>query len=92
VNGNHEDLPVPLFPAKVLAFKHLSDFAQMQPVREPIVTGEANRAYHCAIAAGPRRRGDRKKFVSRWFDHCEISELDRKKIGRENARQLFGLP
>jgi gamma-resorcylate decarboxylase len=29
--------------------------------------------------------------ASRWFDNCEISELDRKKIGRENARQLFGL-
>jgi predicted TIM-barrel fold metal-dependent hydrolase len=30
--------------------------------------------------------------ASRWFDNCEISELDRKKIGRENARRLFGLP
>jgi 2,3-dihydroxybenzoate decarboxylase len=29
--------------------------------------------------------------ASRWFDHCEISEADRKKIGRENARRLFGL-
>jgi gamma-resorcylate decarboxylase len=29
--------------------------------------------------------------ASRWFDNCEISELDRKKIGRENARRLFGL-
>jgi 2,3-dihydroxybenzoate decarboxylase len=29
--------------------------------------------------------------ASRWFDHCEISETDRKKIGRENARRLFGL-
>jgi 2,3-dihydroxybenzoate decarboxylase len=27
-----------------------------------------------------------------WFDNCEISEHDRKKIGRENARQLFNLP
>jgi 2,3-dihydroxybenzoate decarboxylase len=26
-----------------------------------------------------------------WFDHCEISETDRAKIGRDNARQLFGL-
>jgi hypothetical protein len=43
-------------PEKVLAFKHLSDFAQMQPVREPVAAGEANRAYHCAIAARPRRR------------------------------------
>jgi len=25
--------------------------------------------------------------ASRWFDNCEISELDRKKIGRENARR-----
>jgi hypothetical protein len=50
-------------PEKVLAFKHLSDFAQMQPVREPVGTGEANRAYHCAIAARPRRRGDRMQFV-----------------------------
>jgi hypothetical protein len=33
-------------------FKHLSDFAQMQPVREPVATGEANRAYHCAMPLG----------------------------------------
>ena len=26
-----------------------------------------------------------------WFDQCEISEADRKKIGRENACRLFGL-
>ena len=30
--------------------------------------------------------------ASCWFDNCEISELDRKKIGRENARRLFDLP
>ena len=30
--------------------------------------------------------------ASHWFDHCEISEADRKKIGRENARRLFDLP
>ncbi len=29
--------------------------------------------------------------ASRWFDNCEISENDLKKIGRENARRLFGL-
>ena len=29
--------------------------------------------------------------ASRWFDHCEISEADRKKIGRDNARRVFGL-
>ena len=29
--------------------------------------------------------------ASRWFDNCEISETDRKKIGRENARRLFGI-
>jgi predicted TIM-barrel fold metal-dependent hydrolase len=29
--------------------------------------------------------------ASRWFDNCEISELNRKKIGHENARRLFGL-
>jgi len=29
--------------------------------------------------------------ASQWFDHCEISESDRKKIGRENACRLFGL-
>jgi predicted TIM-barrel fold metal-dependent hydrolase len=28
--------------------------------------------------------------ASRWFDNCDISELDRKKIGRDNARRLFG--
>jgi predicted TIM-barrel fold metal-dependent hydrolase len=26
-----------------------------------------------------------------WFDNCEISETDRRKIGRDNARRLFGL-
>jgi 2,3-dihydroxybenzoate decarboxylase len=26
-----------------------------------------------------------------WFDSCTISEADRRKIGRENARRLFGL-
>jgi predicted TIM-barrel fold metal-dependent hydrolase len=26
-----------------------------------------------------------------WFDKCEISENDRQKIGRDNARKLFGL-
>jgi len=29
--------------------------------------------------------------ASQWFDQCEISENDRKKIGRDNARLLFGL-
>ena len=28
----------------------------------------------------------------RWLDNCEISEPDRQKIGRDNARRLFGLP
>ena len=27
-----------------------------------------------------------------WFDNCEIGEIDRLKIGRDNARGLFGLP
>ena len=26
-----------------------------------------------------------------WFDNCEIKEIDRQKIGRDNARRLFGL-
>lgn len=26
-----------------------------------------------------------------WFDHCAISEADRRKIGRDNARRLFRL-
>ncbi|MGV2288123.1 amidohydrolase family protein [Trinickia sp. YCB016] len=29
--------------------------------------------------------------ASQWFDTCSISETDRVKIGRENARRLFGL-
>ncbi|MEQ1945906.1 MAG: amidohydrolase family protein [Bryobacteraceae bacterium] len=29
--------------------------------------------------------------AAEWFDHCAISESDRQKIGRENARTLFGL-
>lgn len=30
--------------------------------------------------------------MAAWFDHCEISEADRQKIGRDNARRLFKLP
>lgn len=30
--------------------------------------------------------------AANWLDSCEISELDRRKIGRDNARRLFGLP
>ena len=30
--------------------------------------------------------------ASRWLDHCEISDNDRSKIGRDNARRLFDLP
>jgi 2,3-dihydroxybenzoate decarboxylase len=26
-----------------------------------------------------------------WFDTCEIPDADRRKIGRANAAQLFGL-
>lgn len=29
--------------------------------------------------------------ASQWFDTCSISETDRVKIGRDNARRLFGL-
>lgn len=29
--------------------------------------------------------------AARWFDSCSISEADRQKIGRDNARRLFGL-
>jgi 2,3-dihydroxybenzoate decarboxylase len=29
--------------------------------------------------------------ISGWFDNCEISELDRQKIGRANALRLFKL-
>jgi 2,3-dihydroxybenzoate decarboxylase len=29
--------------------------------------------------------------AARWFDVCPISEPDRRKIGRDNARKLFKL-
>lgn len=29
--------------------------------------------------------------AAQWFDHCAISHADRLKIGRDNARRLFGL-
>jgi predicted TIM-barrel fold metal-dependent hydrolase len=29
--------------------------------------------------------------AARWFDDCPISEADRRKIGRDNARMLFKL-
>ncbi|WP_321797532.1 amidohydrolase family protein [Caballeronia sp. J97] len=34
---------------------------------------------------------ERHEDAARWFDHCEISDNDRRKIGRENAARLFGL-
>ena len=30
--------------------------------------------------------------AAQWFDTCSIAEADRLKIGRTNARTLFGLP
>ena len=35
---------------------------------------------------------EKHEDAARWFDHCEISENDRQKIGRDNARKLFNLP
>lgn len=35
---------------------------------------------------------EKHEDAARWFDHCEISENDRLKIGRDNARKLFKLP
>jgi 2,3-dihydroxybenzoate decarboxylase len=34
---------------------------------------------------------EKHEDAARWFDHCEISEADRQKIGRGNARKLFDL-
>ena len=34
---------------------------------------------------------EKHEDAARWFDTCEISENDRRKIGRDNARKLFGL-
>jgi 2,3-dihydroxybenzoate decarboxylase len=34
---------------------------------------------------------EKHEDAARWFDKCEISENDRQKIGRDNARKLFGL-
>jgi 2,3-dihydroxybenzoate decarboxylase len=34
---------------------------------------------------------EKHEDAARWFDSCEISENDRVKIGRDNARRLFGL-
>jgi 2,3-dihydroxybenzoate decarboxylase len=31
------------------------------------------------------------KFGAAWFDHADISENDRRKIGRTNASRLFKL-
>jgi 2,3-dihydroxybenzoate decarboxylase len=31
------------------------------------------------------------KDAAEWFDHALLSENDRRRIGRENARRLFGL-
>jgi len=30
--------------------------------------------------------------AAEWFDHASISEPDRVKIGRSNAKKLFNLP
>jgi 2,3-dihydroxybenzoate decarboxylase len=29
--------------------------------------------------------------AAEWFDHCSLSEADRQKVGRDNAKRLFGL-
>ena len=34
---------------------------------------------------------EKHEDAASWFDRCEISENDRAKIGRDNARALFGL-
>lgn len=34
---------------------------------------------------------EKHEDAASWFDRCEISENDRRKIGRDNARALFGL-
>jgi len=34
---------------------------------------------------------EKHENAARWFDNCEISENDRRKIGRDNAQRLFGL-
>lgn len=34
---------------------------------------------------------EKHEDAASWFDRCEISENDRRKIGRDNARQLFKL-
>lgn len=34
---------------------------------------------------------EKHEHAAPWFDACEISENDRQKIGRDNARRLFGL-
>jgi 2,3-dihydroxybenzoate decarboxylase len=34
---------------------------------------------------------DRMTELAPWFDPCPISEIDRQKIGRDNARALFEL-
>lgn len=34
---------------------------------------------------------EKHEHAAQWFDGCEISEHDRQKIGRDNARRLFGL-
>jgi len=34
---------------------------------------------------------EKHEHAARWFDNCEISENDRRKIGRDNAQRLFGL-
>lgn len=34
---------------------------------------------------------EKHEDAARWFDSCEISENDRQKIGRDNARRLFNL-
>ena len=34
---------------------------------------------------------EKHEDAARWFDTCDISPADRQKIGRDNARKLFGL-
>jgi hypothetical protein len=57
-------------PETVLAFKHLSDFAEMQPVREPVATLDAMdielpMAFHRhASRLPPARRREPRRWAS----------------------------
>jgi len=68
-------------PETVLAFKHLSDFAEMQPVREPFTTPDAMdierpMASRRGASRPPPARRLAAQVMGERHDLCSLRDLD----------------